>query len=333
MNITLFAKFRHNEGTVPLGSVLEKIQNGFYAGSIQPLREAVESGDGVKAGALKKALPAFTLSAVYSGRRVADSLTHYNGAVILDVDNVARDVLTRAGELPHTLFCFRSPGGNGLKIGVQPSVSHPLMELPPPAEAAKKLQRARKMTTRKMGYTEGNLNNYVFLFDLNCAHNGPGFEETFNYCLENFPDLPKEEVRTTVQSAYRSVQIRENGQTSLQENEGLIVTIESYLKNQFYMRYNVVTRRVEYQEKGHPAPFEPLDDRMENTIWCDLLKSNIECRQNGLNAVLYSKFSPPFDPLRLLFLFPAFLGWIRLHRATGADGEGQQTRAPGKIPL
>jgi hypothetical protein len=80
------------------------------------------------------------------------------------------------------------------------------------------------MTTRKMRYTEGNRNNYVFLFALNCAHNGPGFEETFNYCPENFPDLPEEEVLTTVQSACKSFKIREKGHAPLQEYEGLIVT-------------------------------------------------------------------------------------------------------------
>jgi hypothetical protein len=264
MKITLFSDLHRNRGIVSLESILEEIKSGRYAASVNRIRESVAQGDMVKAGELKKELPAFTLSGEYEGSRKTPNLVHYNGLVMLDFDKLTPEVLeeafAKAKALPHTICCFRSPSGNGLKVGVRPVLSHPLtienhpltyqavaatyerelgilcdpsgkdigrlcfvsydpaiyigldkldgdlplMAPPSSTDTAKKLNSARKQTTRKMEYNVGNRNNYVFLFALNCAQKGVTTEETFNYCQKNFPDLTAEELRTTIQSASKT---------------------------------------------------------------------------------------------------------------------------------
>jgi hypothetical protein len=288
MDVNLFFNFNRNLGTTPLDSVLEKIKDGAYADSIQPLRDALSRGETDWAAKLKKALPAFTCSALYEGKRLTPNIVHYNGIVILDIDKLEPDVLERAEakarELPYTLFCFRSPSGNGLKIGVWPSVSHPLTadmhkqtfkivaswyerelgvvidasgkdpgrlcfvshdpaayidlgklqaDLPLMEEEKteadevlrinmKKFSEARRMTTLKMKYAEGNRNNYIFLFALNCAYKGLGFDEISLYCLKNFPDLSMEEAHPTILSACKSAQENQHNKKECKEYEHLI---------------------------------------------------------------------------------------------------------------
>jgi predicted P-loop ATPase len=80
------------------------------------------------------------------------------------------------------------------------------------------------------------------------------------------------------------------------KKERLIWTIEAHLGGFYNFRFNVVTRRVEFQEKSASTGFTPLDDRMENTLWCNLIKDGVDCKQNELHAVLYSEFSELYDP-------------------------------------
>jgi hypothetical protein len=267
MQVTIFQNFHHNGGSVPLETILENIRNGQYAGSIKLIREAVARGENEQAQELKKALPAFTFSATYNGRRIAAELTHYNGVVMLDFDKLQPGEACRAAalarEIPHTLCCFLSPGGQGLKIGVRPALSYamnpgnhaqtfrlvadyyerrlgiradpsgkdagrlcfvswdpdtyiapapasealPLMdeagEKTPTQETARALSTARKQTTRRIKYEEGNRNTYVFHFALKCRQLNINREEVETYALKNFPGLPAGELQTTIASAWK----------------------------------------------------------------------------------------------------------------------------------
>ena len=52
-----------------------------------------------------------------------------------------------------------------------------------------------------MAYSNGNRNNFVFLFALNCNWEGISESEVLSYALQNF-DLEEKEIKQTIQSAF-----------------------------------------------------------------------------------------------------------------------------------
>ncbi len=134
MNVTIYEGFNKNRGDYPLLAILNGIRNGRWSKTVESIREAIGAGDSDKADRLKKSLPAFTLSATYSGSRKKDSITSYSGWIMLDVDKLDADqvdpVVWKAVDCAYTVFCFRSPSGRGVKIGVDPLAAEgsPLVE-------------------------------------------------------------------------------------------------------------------------------------------------------------------------------------------------------------
>ncbi|MDH6306475.1 putative P-loop ATPase [Parabacteroides sp. PF5-5] len=370
MKVNFFTKFHRNEGSSPVMDILSDIKNGRYADPVTNLQKAMKKGEQASAEAIKKSLPAFTLSATYSARRVDTGIIHYNGVLILDIDkleaNKLKEVKEKAIAIPHTLFCFRSPGGKGLKIGVLPHVSHPvepenhrktfqvvqqyyeelldiqvdpsgkdigrlcfvsydpelyinplhaaflrgetdacLSELPlmdslPPIN--KKLSIARKQTTRRMKYEEGNRNNYLFHFANNCNRLGLPAHEVIAYSQQQFPELSDDERLGAIHSAYRH-----KGEHALQTEQAedksisILERIEQHLEERYKLRYNIVTHRVEYKRKSSNQTHKSMNDRAENSIWRELVKKGIKCKQHELNAVLYSDFCTTYDPFVTYF--------------------------------
>ncbi len=383
MKISYYTHLHRNEGDMHLITMLLKIQDGTFAAEVNALRRAKQSGDTTLADKLKKALPAFTLSATYAGRRKNENITCYNGLILLDFDKLPADgirhLAEQAAALPYTLFCFRSPGGEGLKIGVRPVVSHPVTaanhpktfravteyyekhlgvkadpsgkdtgrlcfvsydehayisgllrgendkgaesrpDLPPMDDAAispaspalssrgvsAALTKARKCTTRKIKYEEGNRNNYVYLFANHCNRLGLHPDDVYAYAQKHFADMPPEEVRAAVSSAYTHASEHHTAPPRRQEKNDRcireIAGIEEYLLQHYRLRYNIVIHRVEYQKVRSRQPYLPIDDAKENSIWCDLRRLGIDCRQTTLRALLISDFSKPYDPFVAYF--------------------------------
>jgi len=124
MNITIFERFNQNLGDFPLVTILNGVRDGRWSKKVNAIRNALSEGDTERADRLKKSLPAFTFSATYSGNRRKESISRYTGLIILDVDKLDADqvdpIAWAAADCPYTLFCFRSPSGRGVKIGVDP---------------------------------------------------------------------------------------------------------------------------------------------------------------------------------------------------------------------
>jgi hypothetical protein len=128
--VTLFHNFSVNAGSIPLVNILQDVKNGVHATVINTLRQSVEKGDKSNAERIKKSLPGFTASAQYSGARKPENIVEYSGIIILDIDHAGKENIaelrSKAATVPNTVFSFRSPSGDGLKIGVMPSSSMPL---------------------------------------------------------------------------------------------------------------------------------------------------------------------------------------------------------------
>ena len=88
MNVSFFKDFYKNQGLYPLPRILEDIQSGRWAEEVNQHQRALAVGETQEAGRLKKLLPAFTVSATYSGARKVDYLTHYTSLLILDIDKL-----------------------------------------------------------------------------------------------------------------------------------------------------------------------------------------------------------------------------------------------------
>jgi len=393
MHVTFYKHFHQNEGDFYLQQVLDGIGNGQWKDSVEAHRAALASGDMEKAERLKKGLPAFTLSATYKGRRKIENLTMYNQVILLDIDKLKEEEIEPLKEkirkIPYTRFCFRSPGKNGLKIGVWPVVGHlltvenhrvtfkmvasfyeaklkvavdpsgkdigrlcfvsydPNMYISPdigkeiflpvmfPEEKAAELllpetnmqpafageglsdnetdsllKKARKRTSAKHIYSEGNRNNYVYHFAHHCRALGVDRKAVYAYVRRKFTALHESELIPTIDSAYNAAPLIDNQSETKEESRKRtkeercrqeIEEMERFLCNLYLFRYNEVIHRVEYRLKSSDAPFIPLDDSMENTIWCNLRRAGIGCTQKTLHALLRSEFSVQFNPFVAYF--------------------------------
>lgn len=122
---TIFKNFTQIVEHRSLILITKDIQEGRYANEIKQIRDCIGSGNKEKADRLKKQLPAFTPSGKFEGGRDAGKLEQYSGYIILDIDSLPGSAVEEAFNIaclaPYTFCCFRSPGGNGLKILVEVS--------------------------------------------------------------------------------------------------------------------------------------------------------------------------------------------------------------------
>lgn len=70
----------------------------------------------------KKLLPAATFAGTFEPTRAKHNLASHSGVCVVDIDHLAADALADARSRIEadatTLFCFLSPGGDGIKVGV-----------------------------------------------------------------------------------------------------------------------------------------------------------------------------------------------------------------------
>ena len=165
------------------------------------------------------------------------------------------------------------------------------------------ISSARKQTTRKFAYAEGNRNNYVHLFAANCNRLGVAKEEVVKYACKTFADLPGEECLQAVDSAYMHTEEHGAGKTSLRVHRGdsFVVQIQEFLTGSFKLRRNIVRRTVEYRSLTKHDAYQSVTDYWENSVWCALQKAGVFCRVSDLRSVIHSDFSPEYNPFRSYF--------------------------------
>ena len=81
--------------------------------------------DAVKRGAIKDTLPAVSISANFPDKRFSKSARTVTGLIQVDIDKCADpfELKTQISADPHTLACFISPSGNGVKAIVRTDAS------------------------------------------------------------------------------------------------------------------------------------------------------------------------------------------------------------------
>jgi hypothetical protein len=121
--VTLFKNFNEVVEHKSLPAILEEIRTGKYKYAIVYLRKSLAEKKEEAYSKAKKALPAFTPSGKFVGGRKMEFLTEYSNTIILDIDKLSKEELTKASHLANqsefTYASFISPSGNGLKILVK----------------------------------------------------------------------------------------------------------------------------------------------------------------------------------------------------------------------
>lgn len=101
-----------------LNDALNFCKNGTYKHKIEEIHQVIENDSLRKV--LKSNLDYFVFSATFNTKRKADDINQYLPFLVLDLDGVENlnDTKKLVCADEHTLFCFISPSGNGLKVGV-----------------------------------------------------------------------------------------------------------------------------------------------------------------------------------------------------------------------
>ncbi|TCZ73829.1 DUF3987 domain-containing protein [Flaviaesturariibacter aridisoli] len=109
------------EGEVSINELVRLVREGTVYEHIKKLRELIALGNKEDASTLKKKLPAFIPSGVFKEYRKKENLHSYSQIVVLDFDHVedVTEALVYLQSIPFTLFSFKSPSGQGIKVLVK----------------------------------------------------------------------------------------------------------------------------------------------------------------------------------------------------------------------
>lgn len=107
--------------TLSLGAVLDSIVDGTYAAAISRLRQLYAHHGEDAYTAAKRRLPQITFGGTFTPTRAKAHLTQHSGIVHADLDHLNGLQATKLHLMqdPHTVYCFGSPRGDGLKYGVR----------------------------------------------------------------------------------------------------------------------------------------------------------------------------------------------------------------------
>ena len=190
-----------------------------------------------------------------------------------------------------------------------------------------------RFTEKKIQFTEGNRNNFVFALANNLNRKGISESMALGYILADY-GYDTKEVTTAVQSAYSntaehntdkfipkeksaksarsasdksnsgesSVKILSDGNFSDEEEEqpSYIDKLENFLNNRYNFRYNTVLGKLEFKTlKAYK--YKPMTDFTENSILREILKAKVKCSINSLRNLLHSDYCAMYDPFEVYF--------------------------------
>jgi hypothetical protein len=190
-----------------------------------------------------------------------------------------------------------------------------------------------RFTEKKIQFTEGNRNNFVFALANNLNRKGISEAMALGYILADY-GYDAKEVTTAVQSAYQNTAEHntdtfqpkktrvideskknrslseievpptksEDGNFSDEEEEqpSYIDKLENFLNNRYNFRYNTVLGKLEFKTlKAYK--YKPMTDFTENSILREILKAKVKCSINSLRNLLHSDYCEMFDPFEDYF--------------------------------
>ncbi|WP_313307963.1 VapE domain-containing protein [Epilithonimonas hominis] len=214
------------------------------------------------------------------------------------------------------------------EVGKSPSTQQPA-----PISSDVLYEHAVRFTEKKIQFTEGNRNNFVFQLANNLNRKGVSESLALGYILADY-NYNQQEVMAAVKSAYnntaehntdtfqpkqKSSQAKSKSNRSLSEAEvrpvktddgnfsddeeeqpSYIDKLEMFLNNRYNFRYNTVLGKLEFKTlKAYK--YKPMTDFTENSILREILKAKVKCSINSLRNLLHSDYCEMFDPFEDYF--------------------------------
>lgn len=190
-----------------------------------------------------------------------------------------------------------------------------------------------RFTEKKIQFTEGNRNNFVFALANNLNRKGVSEAMGLGYILADY-GYDAREVTTAVQSAYQNTaehntdtfqpkqksakserlksDKKNSGESSAtktkdgnfsddeEEQPSYIDKLENFLNNRYNFRYNTVLGKLEFKTlKAYK--YKPMTDFTENSILREILKAKVKCSINSLRNLLHSDYCEMYDPFEVYF--------------------------------
>lgn len=190
-----------------------------------------------------------------------------------------------------------------------------------------------RFTEKKIQFTEGNRNNFVFALANNLNRKGVSESLALGYILADY-NYNQQELMAAVKSAYnntaehntdtfqpknksvKSAQSasnnKNNGESSVkkiedgnfsddeEEQPSYIDKLEMFLNNRYNFRYNTVLGKLEFKTLK-AQKWKPMTDFSENSILREILKAKVKCSINSLRNLLHSDYCEMFDPFNIYF--------------------------------
>lgn len=190
-----------------------------------------------------------------------------------------------------------------------------------------------RFTEKKIQFTEGNRNNFVFALANNLNRKGISEAMALGYILADY-GYDAKEVTTAVQSAYQNTaehntdtfqpkktrvigeSKRNRSQSGAEapptknpdgnfsdddeEQPSYIDKLEMFLNNRYNFRYNKVLGKLEFKTLK-ATKWKAMTDFAENSILREILKAKVKCSINSLRNLLHSDYCEMFDPFEVYF--------------------------------
>ena len=166
----------------------------------------------------------------------------------------------------------------------------------------------RTLEERGLAYEPGSRNEYISQAGYLLNQYGVSLKRAVKWAQKEFADYHEPPgVESILRSCYR--QVKEHGSLPVPRGGGgnaskyaSVEEIESFLKEQTELRFNVITRICELKWKDKEEEgFGELTDRDGNTLWSRMNKQVKPTRLADLYNVLHSEFVPEFNPFRDYF--------------------------------
>jgi len=224
---------------------------------------------------------------------------------------------TRMSVICHAPDALYRPDAKRMKIE-KTLQSSPVQQ--PPASGKKR--RGRKpsalraaSTVRRLveeegvHYAAGSHNDYISRCLYLMNRFGIPEAEAEAWATETFADYDTASIRSTAKSCY--AQTAEHGTLHLpdfaphdenrQRRKATVEEMEHFIGNSMQLRMNRLTHQLEYRPitDGIPAPdgWAPMNDTVENSLWCAMRRDGLEADLFHLRTLLLSDFAPGYHPL------------------------------------
>ncbi|HEV8506006.1 MAG TPA: VapE domain-containing protein [Chitinophagaceae bacterium] len=151
-------------------------------------------------------------------------------------------------------------------------------------------------------FVPSNRNNYIYKLASVCCRKGVPKDFTLEALVKKFAqaDFPRQEIQSTIKSAYQRGGNSSDVRPSGNQTEGLsnLARVEKYIGDKYDIRFNEVSTKIESRIKGTSDMYKELN---ENSLSRELTHANINISLPKLASLMLSDFVPSYNPVKEYF--------------------------------